>query len=78
MKQKIKSLTKLIIKKINQQSKEDWLRIFVVVVFAIILGRLFQLQVIKQKVYQDKMISQHFQNTNIQAKRGNIFLETKS
>ena len=78
MKNKIKSLIKLYIKKIRGQGKDDWLRIFVVVVFLIIIWRLFQLQIIDRAIYENKIITQHFQNTNINAKRWNIYLETKS
>lgn len=78
MKDKIKLFIKSLNKIIQSQSKEDWLRIFVVLIFVIIIWRLFQLQVFKQDVYEERMISQHFQNTNIKAKRWNIFLETKS
>lgn len=78
MNHKIKQIIRSLSKIIQSQSKEDWLRIFVVVVFVVIAWRLFQLQVLKQDVYEQRMISQHFQNTNIKAKRWNIFLETKS
>ena len=48
------------------------------VAFLVITGRLIQLQIIDFQEYQNKLISQHFQHVNIQAKRGNILVESPS
>lgn len=46
--------------------------------FLVAILRLVQLQIVNSGVYEDKLISQHFQHVNIKAKRGNIFVESPS
>lgn len=58
--------------------KEQRLMIGFSLIFLVAIGRLVQLQIIDFQEYQSKLINQHFQHVNIQAKRGNILVESPS
>ncbi|MFA7284611.1 MAG: penicillin-binding protein 2 [Candidatus Absconditabacterales bacterium] len=58
--------------------KEQWLIIGFLSLFVIVTMRLMRLQIFNFDYYQNKLITQHFQHVNIQAKRGNIFVESPS
>ncbi len=63
---------------IQTLKKEQWLIIGFLSLFVVIILRLVQLQIFNFQYYEDKLIGQHFQHVNIQAKRGNIFVESPS
>jgi len=49
-----------------------------VLLFLILWGRLVQLQIVQHKVYDNKLINQHYQHINIKAKRWQILIESPS
>ncbi|HMY80587.1 MAG TPA: penicillin-binding protein 2 [Candidatus Absconditabacterales bacterium] len=63
---------------VHHMTKEQRVLVGFVVLFALIIARLIQLQLIETKTYQNKLIAQHYQHINIKAKRGNIFVESPS
>lgn len=59
-------------------TKELSIGIWFWVLGLLLVGRLIQLQIIDNTQYENKLISQHYQHINIQAKRGQIFIESPS
>ncbi len=62
-------------RKITREAQLLWILSFLFLVLTI---RLFYLQIIQAKNYSDVMTAQHFNKTNIKAKRGNIYLTDAS
>lgn len=62
-------------RKITREAQLLWILSFL---FLVLTFRLFYLQVIEAKEYSDAMTAQHFNKTNIKAKRGNIYLTDAS
>lgn len=56
----------------NMQTKYKIFRVFFMVLFLVIIGNMFYLQIIKHEEYESAALKQQTQDTKIAAKRGNI------
>lgn len=73
--QKIREKFGLGKRKITKEAQLLWI---LSLLFAVLVLRLFYLQVIKARTYSDVLTAQHFNTVDIKAKRGNVYVTDAS
>ena len=74
----LKRSKKKIITTLTALSKEQRLVIFFVLLFVIVLGKLFNLQIVNWSEYTQKLIDQHYTKSSLEAERWHVFVTDKS